>query len=213
MFRDLSFYKIIFIFIILILVFVIIEPENIRYLSYIGTTILVLSILSMLYYNLELNGLNTPYMKAYDFSHFFPFVGSQMFGIESIGLLITVRSTMKRRSQAPKMILYSMIGIFFMFVINGLSFYSAHLSAKDFSFFYFPKNVYLKILEIGFYITTPSTFMTSIITMMMILEEISYIRKFLLMDYSDTKMDPWKVRVFRTSVMTILLFVCFFGNS
>lgn len=209
--RDISFYKTLVILMTLLLVFFIVQPENLRYPAYLGAFFTVSSVLFMLFLNLDIGMINANNMKAYDFVHFFPLVGSQMYSMESIGVLMTVRSAMKRRSQAKQMILYTMVVIFFLFVLNGLSFYWAHLSPKDFGFFYFSGNMFMYIWQICFYVTQPSTYIISVITMMIILEEIGSIREKLALEGDIEDLDVWKVRIFRTSVAMILLFIVYIG--
>ena len=212
LFRDLSFYKTLIILVTLVLVFFIVQPENLRYPAYFGAFFTVLSVAAMLFLNLNIGAVNAPNMVPFDFKHFFPFVGSQMYSMESVGVLVTVRSAMKRRSRAPKMIIYTMVLIFILFVSSGLSFYWGHLSQKDMGFFYFAGNRFMYVLQICFYLTTPSTYIISVITMMIMLEEISWIRDKLTLEENPTDLDVRKLRVFRTAVMTILLFAVYLSN-
>ena len=211
-FRDLSFYKTLTILLTLSLVFCIVQPENLRYPAYFGAFFTVSSVAAMFFLNLEIGATNAPNMVPFDFTHFFPFVGSQMYSIGSVGVLITVRSAMKRRSQAPKMIICMMTLIFVLFVSSGLSFYWGHLSQKDMGFLYFAGSRLMYVLQICFYLTTPSTYIISVITMMIMLEEISWIRSRLTLEGNPLDLDIHKLRVFRTAVMTILLCVVYLSN-
>lgn len=103
---------------------VIIEPEKLRYPSYFGVLVLVLCLLSFWYKNgitykqLE----NKPKIPLFLFSGLDNFIGNQLYALEAIGTLFTVRSTLKKRKNMQFVLHFSFVLIFCLLIINGMSF-------------------------------------------------------------------------------------------
>ena len=63
-----------------------------------------------------------PVYKLFEFSQLSDFIGNQLYAMESIGTLFTVRSTLKKRSNMKNVLKYSFRFILLLFIVNGISF-------------------------------------------------------------------------------------------
>ena len=209
--RDLTFYKFLVIILILVLVIFILQPEKLKYTSYFGGIALVVSIFYT-WIQCFIGGFsNLPNTVLFDFRGFAPLIGSQLYSLESIASLFCVRSTMKRRSEASKMVVYvnSICGM--MFILNGLFMYFSFFSPKNLSFFYFEHNTLMSVLTVAFYLTMPTVVIATLLSNLTMLEEIAAIKRLLLLNDSKVEMDTFKILIFRLSVAMIMLFFLFLG--
>ena len=120
--ENIFFYKLITILIFLIIIYFILEPEKLKYPSYIGFIIYILALLIMWYYNFKLKktkniNINFINIKTIPF-----FIGNNLYSIESIGTIFTIRATMRKRSQMKKVVIFSYFIFFILICINGISF-------------------------------------------------------------------------------------------
>ena len=210
--RDLTFYKLLVIVISLFLVLIILQPEKLKYTSYFGAAALIISILYT-WFQCSLTGFpNLNNTIAFDFAGFAPLVGSQLYSVESIATLFCVRSTMKQRSKASKMVIYviSLCGIVFM--LNGLFMYFSFYSPKNLSFFYFEQTNIMMVCIITFYLMAPTVVIVTLLANLTMLEEITAVKRLLLLPDSNEAMDTRKVLIFRLSVTMILLLTLFIGR-
>ena len=144
-------------------------------------------------------------MKFADFSEFSPGVASQTYALESIGTLMCVRSTMKRRSQTKSMIYAVMIVGGALFVFNGLIFYMSFFSPKSLPFWYYTTNQFVKTLEIMFYVLTPSTIIINQMSNLCMLEEIQFVKDAIKCEHDEDDFDIKRLYIFRISVVVLLL--------
>lgn len=123
-FEGIDFFKLVAVFLILLSLVFIIEPEMIKYPSYLAAFILFFATFIMWvmsYFQLFKNGKTKPF-EYMNFMHFPSLVGNQLYAFESIGTLFTVRSTLQSHSQMHKVLKYTFVLIFLLFAINGISF-------------------------------------------------------------------------------------------
>lgn len=211
LFRDLSLYKLCFIIITVVLIVLILEPERMKWLSYLGFFGLVITTLYIFSIYLDSGFPNAHNVTAFNMKGFATLVGSQLYSLESIGTLVCIRSTMQKKSQSAKMVLYVMTLVGICFSMIGLLSYISNFSAKTLAFFYFPGNVFIKISIFIFYITVFSVIIPVQIANLMMLEEIKKIKKYLILKYTTDDLDTAKVLVFRVCITTIILLPIFFG--
>ena len=146
-----------------------------------------------------------------DFLNFPPIVSSQFYALESIGTLMCVRSTMKRRSQAKQVITATMLVGGGLFVLNGIMFYLSFYSPKELPFWYFAGEPVVRGLEILFYCFCPSTVIINHVANLCILEEISFVKKAIRSEIDEEDYDYFRLFVFRLSATIICFFPMFFG--
>ena len=209
--RDLSFYKFLVVILMLVLVLFIIQPEKLKYTSYVGAFIM-LAILFYCWIESFSRGFpNFPNTILFDFNGFAPLIGAQLYSLESIASLFCVRSTMKRRSQATKMVVYVNVVCGGFFVLNGLFMYFSFFSSKNLTFFYFEQNSFLNMLIVAFYLTMPTMVIVTMLANLTMLEEITFVKRLLLLPDSKGEMDTFKILIFRLSVAMIMMFFIFLG--
>ena len=150
-------------------------------------------------------------IKFGDMANFPPGIASQTYALESIGTLMCVRSTMKRRSQTGSMIIAVMGVGGALFVLNGLSFYFSFYSPKSLPFWYYPTDKVVKTLEILFYLLTPSTIIINQISNLCMLEELQIVKDAIKCEEVEDDFDIKRLYIFRLSVVVILLFPLLFG--
>lgn len=122
--QQIEFFKLLSILAIQVTLIFILEPEKIKYPSYIAAIILFLATAIMWVMSLSQLSKNTE-RKHYDLVSFpdFPAViGNQLYAFESIGTLFTVRSTLKDRNSMHRVLVYTFILIFILFASNGIIF-------------------------------------------------------------------------------------------
>jgi hypothetical protein len=156
---------------------------------------------------------NIPNVPIANINKFPPILASQTYSLESIGTLMCVRSTMRRRSQTTKMIVFVMGIGGSLFIINGILFSFSMYSPKDLPFLYYPSNGIVKTLEILFYLLTPSTIIINQLTNLTMLEEITFIKDIIKSKDDEEDYDLFKLYVFRISVVVIFMFPLLFGKS
>lgn len=162
--------------------------------------------------NLSTGFPNSPNTKLFDFKHFAPIIGSQLYSLESIGTLMCVRSTMKRRSQIEGVVLGVMSLASLFFILNGITFYFANYSSKSLTYFYYTSDKFVRIMEILFYLLTPSSIIINHMSNLCLVEEISFIKNILKSKIDENDFDISKLYVFRICLTTILIFPFFFSN-
>lgn len=210
-FRDLTFYKLCFILINIILIILILEPEKMKWLSYLGFFGLIISTIYIFVIYLDSGFPNSDYVTAINFKGFATLVGSQLYSIESIGTLVCIRSTMQKKSHSHKMVVQVMSVVCICFSLMGVLTYLSNFSAKTLAFFYFPGNIFIEALIFIFYITLFSVIIPVQIANLMMLEEIRIIKKHLILKYTTDDLDTAKVLVFRVCMTLLVLLPIFFG--
>ena len=122
--HDSEFFKVIIIIVFIILLVFILEPEMIKYPSYVAAFVLLLATVTMWIMSLVQYIKNSEPKNYNDFSilNFPALIGNQLYAFESIGTLFTVRSTLANRTDMHKVLAYTFVLIFSLFAINGISF-------------------------------------------------------------------------------------------
>ena len=212
MIQELHFYKLIVLIIMLLLVFFIILPENLKYPSYVGTVALIVVIFYFVMRNTQTGFPNFENVVAFNFLGAPSLIGSQLYSLESIGTLFTVRSTMKE-----KKVLKYLLPLFFLFIVGffisqGLSFYFAFPSSRYIGFIYYREDTLIDILEFIFYLTCPTRAIIVLIANLTMLEEMDIFRKLIVSPNDPTAIDYKKVTVFRIVCSSIILSFIFLGN-
>jgi hypothetical protein len=152
-------------------------------------------------------------IKFGDMANFPPAIASQTYALESIGTLMCVRSTMKRRSQTGKMIIAVMGVGGALFILNGLSFYFSFYSPKSLPFWYYRTDKVVRTLEILFYLLTPSTIIINQISNLCMLEELKIVKDAIKCEDDEDDFDIKRLYIFRISVCVILLFPLLWGKG
>lgn len=151
-------------------------------------------------------------MKFADFSEFSPGVASQTYALESIGTLMCVRSTMKRRSQTKSMIYAVMIVGGALFIFNGIIFYMSFYSPKSLPFWYYTHNKFVKTLEIMFYVLTPTTIIINQMSNLCMLEELQIVKNAIKCEHDEEDFDIKRLYIFRISVVILLMIPLMIGD-
>ena len=212
LFRDISFYKTLILIVCLLLIFFIVEPEKLKYTSFIGSGSMLISLLYIWSLCGSLKFPNASGQKVWDFSAFPQLFGSQLYSLECISSLMCVRSTMKDKKQANKMVVIIMsLGSAF-FVINGLLISFSFYSPKSITFFYFRHNALISVFEILYYLTVPTQLIIILLSNLTLLEEISWVRSLLVSKSNPGDLSMTKLRIFRMSITMIIIFFSLFGK-
>ena len=178
-----------------------------------GVAILFIVLLYMWGKNISNGFPNIPNAKFADWKNFPPAVGSQFYALESIGTLMCVRSTMQRRSQINKVVLIVMVVAGFIFVTTGVLFYLSFPSAKSMTFWYFPDDNVVRVLEIIFYFLAPSSIIINHMSNLCLIEEIEFVKNLIRSDEDQDDYDITRLYIFRLSVTMIMLFPTLFSKD
>lgn len=210
--QDLNFYKIIVFLIILALVFLIILPENLKYPGIFGTVVMLGIISYFIVRNFMSGNLLFPKTEPIIFEGIPSFIGNQLYSFESIGGLLTIRSTMKEKHKMKYLLCVSGIFIALIFSLLGLSFYLNFESPQNMVFFYFPKDSTVQFLEIVFYISCPTRIIMMLVSNFLMLEDINVIKRMLTSPVDNFSIDYYKVMIFRLFSASVLCSFMFFGK-
>lgn len=117
-------YKISVLLIVVTIVVCILEPEKLKYIAIFSSSVLLIGITLMWILNLLKIGENE---QSFEFGLFNVYglanlVGSLMYSVESIGLVFTVRSTLKEPIKMQRIVVNTFIAVAVLFIITGLSF-------------------------------------------------------------------------------------------
>lgn len=123
-FTQLLFFKLITAVIFLLVVACIIEPEKLKYPAYISAVILLFGVLVLWTENMGVifdRGTIAPltYVNIQGVSSL---VGSQLYSLESIGIVFGIRATLKQPHHMRRVLIITFTGIIFLFGYNGISF-------------------------------------------------------------------------------------------
>lgn len=122
--QDPDFFKLVAILLIQLTLIFILEPEKIKYPSYAAAIVLFVAtgiMWVMGYVQLARNAEPKPF-DLFSLPDFPAVIGNQLYAFESIGTLFTVRSTLARRGDMHRVLLYTFLLIFFLFATNGVTF-------------------------------------------------------------------------------------------
>lgn len=120
---NLDTYKFIIIGLLLASLVIVIEPEKLKFTSYVSTIILVGGIIIMWVLNTKVWMTRPqPDFALVDFHHFAAVVGNQLYAIEGVGTLFTIRSILRERNKINQVMSISFAIILLIFVANGISY-------------------------------------------------------------------------------------------
>lgn len=120
---ELNTFKFIIICLLIALLIIIIEPEKLKFTSYISSIVLVGGIIILWVLNTEVwLSRPQPSFALFDFHNFTSLVGNELYAIEGVGTLFTVRSVLRERSKINQVMFVSFAIILVIFVINGISY-------------------------------------------------------------------------------------------
>lgn len=211
-FRDLTFYKMVFICFNMILIPMILEPEKLRITSFVGFGVVGVIIVTFWAYTIGLGFSNPGEIPAVDLSKADSIIGAQLYGVESIGVLLCIRATMKEKSKASKMVSISITLNALIFAINGLFASLTFVSPKSLVFFYFPDDSFMKFMTVLYYLTTPSIILVNLISNLQILEEIPVIQKYIIQDTRTGETSIQHLLLFRICLGFLIMSICLFGK-
>lgn len=123
-FEKLNYFKLFVIIIFLLILIFIVEPEKLKYLSYFASIILVLALLIMWTQNIikYITLQKKPYFEYANINYTSNLIGNQLYSLESIGTLFTVRSTLKKPKKMRKVLFWTYFLVTTIFIINGTTF-------------------------------------------------------------------------------------------
>ena len=124
-FENLNYFKLFIIILFLCILIFIVEPEKLKYLSYFATVILVLALLIMWTENIIKYFIiekTKPYWEYVNFNYTSNLIGNQLYSLESIGTLFTVRSTLKKPKKMRNVLFWTYLLVTSIFIINGTTF-------------------------------------------------------------------------------------------
>ena len=116
-------FKFITICLLVTLLVIIIEPEKLKFTSYISSIVLVGGIIILWVLNTEVwLSRPQPNFALVDFHNFASVVGNELYAIEGVGTLFTVRSVLREKSKINQVMSISFAIILLIFVVNGISY-------------------------------------------------------------------------------------------
>jgi amino acid permease len=146
--------------------------------SLLSTSIIIISLLIFWFKNVFEIGLeNLSNVKAFNWEYSLPLVSSQVYSIESIGTLLTIRQAMKRPFDMKRVIHWVFLLSLCLFILNGWSFYSSFTERKEIAFFYYSNdNMLVTILQFGFYLTLPATMIITLFALMAVVDSFGCVK-------------------------------------
>lgn len=168
------FYKLITIVLMILLMLMIKSSEYLKIPSLLSTVIIISSLIIFWIKNLNDFGIKNIYnMDAFKVSGMLPLISSQVYSIESIGTLLTIRQAMKRPKQISSVIKQVFAFSLILFVLNGLSFNISFTSPKEIAFEYYnSENTLIMVLKFAFYLTLPATMTIAVFAVLTTFESI-----------------------------------------
>lgn len=168
------FYKLITIVLMILLMLIIKSSEYLKIPSLLSTVIIISSLIIFWIKNLNDFGIKNIYnMDAFKVSGMLPLISSQVYSIESIGTLLTIRQAMKRPKQISSVIKQVFAFSLILFVLNGLSFNISFTSPKEIAFEYYnSENTLIMVLKFAFYLTLPATMTIAVFAVLTTFESI-----------------------------------------
>jgi len=122
----------------------IVEPEKIKVVLFVVTIIMIIMVVMVISYSSYIihdNSVHhkTPNYTYYNFANMGIFSGVSSYAFESIGSIFNVRRTMKKRSDMPKLQIWSFILVAASYYLTGLLVYLAYGNngIKDMVFKYY----------------------------------------------------------------------------
>ena len=173
-FRDITFYKFLTVVFLLLLIAVLKSAEMLKYPSLFSTLAILISLFVFWGLNLA-NGAfrNFKNVDVAEWGHALPLVASQVYSIESVGTILTIRNTMARPSRLSYLLKVIFVAAIALFMLNGWSFQMSYRDAVEIGFDYFKGGtVLVLVLEVCFYLTLPATICITMFALLTVFENI-----------------------------------------
>ena len=127
-------------------------------------------------------------IKAFQLSGALPLVASQVYSIESVGTLLTIRQAMANPSKITLVVKMVFILSLSLFLLNGWSFQLSYANPVQMAFYYFSRtNVLVHVLKVCFYLTLPATISITMFALFAIFESFSPFANLLGVEDSNTQ--------------------------
>ena len=187
LFRDPSFTKFITFGFMILLISSIRSAEYLKYPSLFSTLAILVSLLVFWSINAFKTGFNNLHdAEAFAISGALPLVSSQVYSIESVGTLLTIRMAMREPTKINRVVLTVFLLSLSLFLFNGWSFMLSYRSPVEMAFYYFKGNNYLVlVLRFCFYLTLPATICITMFTLFSIFESFPILKNTLGVEHSE----------------------------
>lgn len=175
---NLWFYKLITILFMLLLMIIIASSAYLKIPSLLSTAIIIISLVIFWCKNtFEIGLQNWSNMKPFLWAQALPLISSQVYSIESIGTLLTIRQAMKRAYDMKRVIYWVFLISLLLFMFNGWSFYATFTERSEIAFFYFSQdNVLILVLKFCFYLTLPATMAITLFALMAVVDSFDCVK-------------------------------------
>ena len=174
---SLAFYKAVTICLVLLLMVSIRSSAYLKIPSLVSTAVIIVSLVIFWAKNsLEIGFANAANMRACVWANALPLISSQVYSVESIGTLLTIRQAMKRPFDMGLVIRRVFLTGLGLFLANGLSFYSSFTDPAEMAFLYYPTDsVLVAVLKFAFYLTLPATMIITVFALMAVVDSFSWV--------------------------------------
>lgn len=173
-FRDLTFYKFLTVIFLVILIIALKSAEQLKYPSLFSTLAILISLIVFWTFNAIKKGfVNLKNVKMANWNQALPLVASQVYSIESVGTILTIRNAMKNPSKMSFLLKIVFSIAILLFLVNGWSFQLTYKDPIEIGFDYFAKgNALILTLQICFYLTLPATICITMFALLTVFENI-----------------------------------------
>ena len=165
------------------------SAEYLKYPSLFSTMAIIISLLVFWFMNIFETGFqNKDNLHAFSWSGGLPLISSQVYSIESVGTLLTIRQAMIEPQKITKVVYTVFLLSLCLFLLNGWSFMFSYTSPVEMAFYYFDSSNHIVLfLKICFYLTLPATICITMFTLFTIFESFSVFKNTLGVEASEGK--------------------------
>ena len=177
-FGSFLFYKIITIILMIVLMILIRTARDLMIPSLISTIVIILSFVVFWFKNTFQHGLkNIENVQPFNFMASLPLIASQVYSVECVGTLLTIRRAMKSPWEMKIVIKYVFSFTLLLFLLNGWSFYLSYKKPIEMSFFYFNNSTwFITVLKFAFYLTNQATMAITVYAMFTLLDSFKFFK-------------------------------------
>lgn len=177
--RDDSFAQLVTFFFLLLLMVCIKSAEYLKYPSLFSTVAILVSLVTFWFMNgFQQRFHNFGNIKCFEWSNALPLISSQVYSIESVGTLLTIRQAMKNPDKITlivKMVFFISLALF---IVNGWSFQFSFDSPVEMAFYYYSSsNILVSVLKFCFYLTLPATICITMFSLFSVFESYNFFEK------------------------------------
>ena len=150
------------------------SAEMLKYPSLFSTLAILISLFVFWGLNLSKGAFrNFKNVGVAEWGQALPLVASQVYSIESVGTILTIRNTMARPSRLSYLLKVIFVTAIGLFMLNGWSFQMTYRDAVEIGFDYFKGGtVLVLVLEVCFYLTLPATICITMFALLTVFENI-----------------------------------------